>query len=168
MHMRMLERCCTQDSGAARQCFTACAMRSWGRGEAQLADASRLSNFLETCTTLTRPTNKCTSVLPGRWRSTSLSRANGPGWPPTCEQPGLKRATCTKHKLTVGVVALPRSYWMGYQTAGAQVSTVTGVNLGAMNSSTYPYQHFVHYDANTGPYCVSSNIRHAYNQYKWW
>ncbi len=61
-----------------------------------------------------------------------------------------------------------RSYWTGYSIAnGAQVSTVTGVNLGAMNSSTNPYQHFVHYQAS-GSYCVTAETRHSYNQYKWW
>jgi hypothetical protein len=61
-----------------------------------------------------------------------------------------------------------RSYWTGFQTISGQVSTVTGNNLGAMNSSTYPYQHFVHYDASAGLNCVGVQIRHSYNQYKWW
>jgi hypothetical protein len=48
------------------------------------------------------------------------------------------------------------------------VRNALGENLGSINSSSEPYQHFTDHHTATGPQCVGMNFYDSYNQYKWW
>jgi hypothetical protein len=61
-----------------------------------------------------------------------------------------------------------RRYWIGYTTQNGNASTITGTNLGAVNSSRSPYLHFGSYNSSATRYCVAAGPQYAYHIYEWW
>lgn len=59
-------------------------------------------------------------------------------------------------------------YWIGYTMQSARVTSMVGENLGAYNSSTVPYLHFVDYDSSSTMSCAMAHGRSSYYQYRWW
>jgi hypothetical protein len=58
--------------------------------------------------------------------------------------------------------------WIGYRMESGQVKDANGNALGAYNSSSRPYLHFIDYTTSTTETCATTHGRSMYYQYKWW